>query len=313
MRVRDENGCTIYVATTGNDGGEGTPVAPYRNLLRATGVMRPGDTICVRQGTYAGFTVGRVRGTATHPIVVRPFGADRVVLDGALRAGHIIACTDAPGYLTIEGFEITNSRFTPTGAPQNGIKCTCADRVPNQPANCVDWGGPLLLKNLHVHHVTYRGIQITVDDVSLIGNRVEHMGSTDGGYGLWLDGHRIHVKGNVISHTPAGGGIRALDPFSDGIIEGNTVFDTSGGQASAAAIEVRSGRRNIIRNNVIYGDTMRGIALSSVRDDLVYNNTIVGARIAGVIATGTDLVRNNIIMGSDRPVMGGGIGGEDSD
>jgi parallel beta-helix repeat protein len=303
-RVRDANGCTIYVAKDGADSKNGGLTDPYGTLLRAVRLMRPGDTICVRAGTYAGFTAGRLRGSAEHPMVIRSFPGERVVLDGAIRGGHIIGLSDAAGHLTIEGFELTNSRYDVNGGPQNGIKCTCDERVPGQPATCVDWGGPLLLRNLYVHHVTYRGIQLTMSDVTLIGNRIEHTGSADG-YGLWLNGYRFHVKGNTVSNSGAGSGITAHSPFSDSTIEGNILFDTSNGGASDAAIRISSGRRNIVRNNIIYGNTIGGIALSSVREDLVYNNTIVGARSVGVAATATDFVRNNIIIGSVRAVSGG--------
>jgi Protein of unknown function (DUF1565) len=46
---------TLYVATSGNDGADGSSATPWRTLQRAATAARTGDLIVVRPGRHAGF------------------------------------------------------------------------------------------------------------------------------------------------------------------------------------------------------------------------------------------------------------------
>lgn len=59
---------TLYVATTGNDANDGSLGAPWRTLQRAANLVRAGDQVIVRPGSYAGFNL-TTSGTAANPIL----------------------------------------------------------------------------------------------------------------------------------------------------------------------------------------------------------------------------------------------------
>src|SRR3954449_2628099 len=60
-----------YVSPGGNDSAAGSAAAPFKTLQHGSDVLKPGDTLIVGAGTYAGFTIGWDTpqvGTASAPI-----------------------------------------------------------------------------------------------------------------------------------------------------------------------------------------------------------------------------------------------------
>src|SRR2546428_4008825 len=47
------NATVYYVATTGNDANPGGQSQPFRTINKGVSILKPGDTLYVRQGTYA--------------------------------------------------------------------------------------------------------------------------------------------------------------------------------------------------------------------------------------------------------------------
>ncbi len=76
-------GQTYYVATTGQDSNPGTESAPFRTIQQAANVAQPGDTVLVHQGVYRETVTPAHSGTATAPILYRPYGNEHVVISGA--------------------------------------------------------------------------------------------------------------------------------------------------------------------------------------------------------------------------------------
>ncbi|RPI57496.1 MAG: hypothetical protein EHM55_01660 [Acidobacteria bacterium] len=72
-----------YAAPTAPASGEGTLSKPFTlsNALRSDRI-EPGDTLWIRGGVYSGAFVSELAGAPGAPIVVRPYGRERVVLDG---------------------------------------------------------------------------------------------------------------------------------------------------------------------------------------------------------------------------------------
>ncbi len=106
----------IYVAPSGADSNAGTATSPFKTLKKAVQSVAPGQTIFVRGGEYKNAEYGQswgsrtesslVRittpGTATQPIILRPFGNEYAKLTSDVTA---IAAQGAD-YWTIQGFEI---------------------------------------------------------------------------------------------------------------------------------------------------------------------------------------------------------------
>ena len=72
----------IFVSPDGT--GSGTLDAPYGSIQDAVDAASPGDTIFLREGTYAPEANIQVStsGTETAPISLRPYEGEAVVIDG---------------------------------------------------------------------------------------------------------------------------------------------------------------------------------------------------------------------------------------
>src|SRR4028119_1700781 len=74
---------TYVVATTGNDTNPGNASAPFRTLAKGVSVLKPGDTLLVRAGTYTGSKQleGIPGGTSwKKPVTIKAYPGERPVL-----------------------------------------------------------------------------------------------------------------------------------------------------------------------------------------------------------------------------------------
>jgi len=71
-------GKTYYVSPQGDDAGAGTREKPYMTIARAVGAAEPGDTILLREGTYAESVTVRRSGRPDAYITLRADPADSV-------------------------------------------------------------------------------------------------------------------------------------------------------------------------------------------------------------------------------------------
>lgn len=81
-------GPTKFVATDGNDVDEGTKEKPWRTLTHALRQLQPGDTLCLRQGTYYESVIIGLRATAEQPITIRSYPGELAIVDAGLREFH---------------------------------------------------------------------------------------------------------------------------------------------------------------------------------------------------------------------------------
>ncbi|KAI4595921.1 hypothetical protein KJ359_006560 [Pestalotiopsis sp. 9143b] len=87
--VSAARGASIYVSPTGT--GTGSQTAPYGSIQSAVNAAVSGDTIYLLAGTYSPTTNIQITksGTATSPITLRPYGSDKVIIDGEALPGLI--------------------------------------------------------------------------------------------------------------------------------------------------------------------------------------------------------------------------------
>jgi len=72
-------------AQNGKDTNPGSREEPFRTILRASLVARPGDTVLIRQGIYHEQILGGASGEKGAPITYEGVGRDKVILQGSLR------------------------------------------------------------------------------------------------------------------------------------------------------------------------------------------------------------------------------------
>ncbi|MEK6335953.1 MAG: hypothetical protein AABM67_13565 [Acidobacteriota bacterium] len=141
------SGCTWFVASTGSAFGDGSIKKPWSLEYIARGsiggfidqvppaAIKPGDDICLLEGTYRGLYRTAVNGTAAAPIRIRAYPGARVIIDDGTVYRDCVAnqpCIQPPDgraatftissrYTFVSGLEITNSNPDRTSARLGGI------------------------------------------------------------------------------------------------------------------------------------------------------------------------------------------------
>jgi hypothetical protein len=167
----DELGGTVRVVAA-NGGGD------FTTLQAAANVTLPGDTVLIRNGNYAPFTITR-SGTAGLPISYRAYPGERPVIVGAAGKHNILiqaaAGPAAPiGWLVLDGLEVASSTI-------EGIKAY----------NLHD----TTIRRCIVHHSYQNGVLIVGSHNILFERNTVHSGSHYDASGRYV-GHAIYATGN---------------------------------------------------------------------------------------------------------------------
>ncbi|MCW6005865.1 sigma-70 family RNA polymerase sigma factor [Micromonospora sp. CPCC 205371] len=102
----------VYVAANGSDAGDGSLGRPYATLAKAAAVVRPGQTIALRGGTYRPTEPVTIdtSGTPERRITLSNYRDERPVIDASQVPAEHWTVTHRGGYWTVQGLEIKNSR-----------------------------------------------------------------------------------------------------------------------------------------------------------------------------------------------------------
>ncbi|WP_327329695.1 sigma-70 family RNA polymerase sigma factor [Streptomyces sp. NBC_01208] len=104
-------GADIYLAPDGSDDGDGSRARPYATLGKAASVVRPGQTIALRGGTYRPTeeTSLTTDGTADRRITLSNYRGERPVIDASGVPAASWAVTQEADHWTVQGLEIRGS------------------------------------------------------------------------------------------------------------------------------------------------------------------------------------------------------------
>lgn len=328
--VATAHAATYYVATNGNDSNAGSQAQPFKTIQKAVGVVRAGDTVMIGAGRYPAFVLRNINGTSVAPITFK--GDPGAIVDRNLSGDNVLRNIEFYGgsYITIDGLELTDSDTGPgptscigveNGAGRGGIKF-------NSSSAGGPWAHHLILTNLNIHDLRGTAVIGNLDYLQFINNHVYNNGGKGKGwailpeaYGTYLKGSHIVIRGNVI-HGHSGNGIRTGNPpdeyLYDSIIENNISYNNGGtwshprgayGSADFSCEPVTGGdgivlwygERNIIRNNVIFGNVGYGIRVHGT-NNTVYNNTVYKNQATGLYCYEGEntVVKNNISYLSGR-------------
>lgn len=161
----------FYVSPTGKATGNGSISAPwdFKTLLAAPVMVKPGDTIWMRGGTYAMQTPAefwsKLSGTSSAPILVRRYPGERVVVDLKSMASSFFVYGS---YTWFWGLEIMS-----TGIP----------RSTSEPG---PWS--ILNSSIDVHGRGIKFINCYIHDLS-------------SGLSLWSDSIDSEAYGNIVYHV----------------------------------------------------------------------------------------------------------------
>ena len=204
---------TYYVATNGDDNNPGTEAQPWATITKAANTLVAGDTVYVKEGTYAEIVRPVNSGTEGNYITYMAYPGHTVIndLDGIRTnfwdAGFV---TTAKSYIKVSGFQIKNS----TGgfgllAQENSHHIIFEN---NYTYNSYNSGigawdsNDIIIDNNEVELACNDGYQecISADNsynVEITNNHVHHSGpGSHGGEGIDVKygSHDVLVKGNYV-------------------------------------------------------------------------------------------------------------------
>ena len=113
---------SVYVAPNGSPSGKGTierPIDLATALSGKSSLIRPGDTVWLRGGTYRGSFTSNLSGVTSAAITVRQFPGERAIIDGAGTNKPTLTVNGA--WTIYMGFEITNSNSDRINTRPNGV------------------------------------------------------------------------------------------------------------------------------------------------------------------------------------------------
>jgi hypothetical protein len=272
-----DTGPDLYVSSSGSDSNDGSQGAPFRSILAASENARPGTTVHVAPGTYAGGFTTVANGSASAHITyvsATQYGAKIV---GAGTAGNECGWWNKGDYVDIEGFEIDGS-----GSQATSWRC-----------GFYGTGSYSTFQGNKVHDI--------LTDSTAFANA---SANGQGGAGAEMDNYSGAVNGSIIGNIvynvgPAGLSsslVHGIYQIERGTVANNVVYNVVGN-----GIVTWHGARDIqIVNNTVVGARGGGILVgsgdsgssSTTGDYITVANNIVTNSISGISESGITGVHN---------------------
>ncbi|SCE10204.1 Right handed beta helix region [Streptomyces sp. DvalAA-14] len=250
--------------------GRTVPVSTAAQLTAALADARPGDTIKLADGTYAGQFTATVKATAAAPVVLT--GSAKAVLTSNGGNGYGLWLNGAP-YWQVKGITVANST--------KGIVMDASPHV--------------TLDGVSVHDIGYEGVHFrSGSDHGLIQNSDVHdTGTThpDYGEGVYIGSANsnwgqyagptgvdasdyVQVLNNTIGPNVAAEGIDIKEGTHDGVIRGNTLDGTGEKNQNSgdSTIDVK-GDNYVLDGNVVSNPYTDGFQVHNVYDPYGCGNT----------------------------------------
>lgn len=280
---------TLYVAPNGNDANSGrSSSAPLRTITQAAALVRPGDVVYMRGGTYPINVHFKTSGTAAQPIVWASYPGETAVLDGSDRArgsSQDRVWVDAVSFNHFVNFEVRNS-------PQQGIFVRDSNdnlfhgivTHGNNGSGIQNYSGN---RNRYEYIVTYDNFD-TVNGNGKVGEDAD---------GLGISAGDSNVISHVISYFNSDDGIDAWRSTNT-LIEHSISFDNGrGANGNGNGFKLGgNGEANytVARFNIAFANKATGFSQNSGRFITLYNNTAFGNSGSSFDVGSTVTLRNNL-------------------
>jgi hypothetical protein len=262
-------GCDKIASPNGSDArGHGSLRRPFRSFSRLARALAPGETGCLRAGTYG--TVNTLdeaarSGSQSARITIKPFAAEHVKLNGLLQIDG--------SYTTVSGFEIDGSN-TFYDHERSGTSCP----YPVSQGLKINGRGDVLEHNDYYQSVaSLRGNGIGIgwdapaDNTIIRYNRIHDVGQCMA-YDqiIYLaSGHGSQIYDNWLWGDPHGWGIQIYPAASGAHLWANVIDQAGSGFAlgGEAATSYNRIDHNVVMNSVglaqISDVKLRGVAISA--------------------------------------------------
>jgi hypothetical protein len=281
-----------YVSPTGNDTDDGSYNHPWATIQHADKLVRPGDTVLVRDGTYRGNVTLNSSGIAEHRITYKAQNKWKAKLVGIGTGDGSAVIRLGGGYTNIEDFDIT-------GSDANGI--------------ILAYTGTAAIFNKamgnYVHDL------ITPCD-SNSGTAIE-TGSGDNYAGISHNDMIGNVVANITPYNGCPGGHQASGLFAEtpsSTIANNIVINAGYGIQTWHAASNVTIYGNILLNNlrsitVGAGDSPYGVTndYSLVQNNIIYNSTRTAIAESGKTGPHNRYIDNLIFRGDTSIRLNNGL------
>lgn len=284
----------LYVSPKGSDSNPGSQSAPLKTILQASKLAKPGTTVHVASGTYAGGFKTSTSGTASAPITYlsdTKWGA-KIVASGS---GYI--WLNSGNYVTVAGFDMTG--------PQKTHGLVSAKWASTDP---VDSGHHFTAMNNYIHDMA-TGIcgsagALTVGSLTghsnIVGNVIRNISrSTQGScatqQGIYVSEPDTYVANNFISSVSAIG-IHQWHGATRSTIVNNTVIDCLWGilvGSGDSGMLPNGSQDNYVANNIVAYNATHGFheygrtSNNTYRNNLLFHNPQNIMNAGGNIVSGT--------------------------
>jgi hypothetical protein len=305
-----KTGKIYYISTTGSNSATCSETAPCATILHTFGnVMKLGDTVLVRAGTY---TEGEawfrdyMGGTTSAPKTIKRYPGEEVDLVNGDRS-----FSSSADYLTISGLNFKNGKGT-------GV-------FPRDGNDKPDHNGNKFIDNTFIGKIGYGAIDTHGSNHTLAGNVCRVEGSSQGtqGHCYYISyGENIKLLYNIGSGVP-GYPIHIYDQrrsdsgdfkriIKNVLIEGNILFGSPERSGMLISMDDEAGLGNnisdiTIRNNVFTASNHHGLVVGQritnlkIENNTFYENGLQGLYIAGHTGGGVSQnidITNNIFYQS---------------
>lgn len=299
--------CDRVASPTGSDAAAGTESAPFATAQKLIDALAPGDTGCLRAGTYSQWALvynGQLKfshgGTADALIRLTSFPGERARIEGIVVV--------PPTFLRPDGVTVDVAHVALSDLDIDGSGQAADPPVPDPPVtvqigapgvtlegnditnrrsgpSCLILGrygvtqvtGTVVRRNdihdcgmdtLHDHAIYVESVQ----GAQIVGNRLWN--AAGWGVHMYPDAQRTLVAHNVIDGNGRGVVFGGQPPYasSDDIVEHNAITNTTGGyniEAYWGGVPLGSG--NIARENCLYNGNPGNIASPSLGFDAIAN------------------------------------------
>ncbi len=298
-------GNVYYVSPKGSNTNSGKKSFPFKTIQKAATVVRPGDTVIVKDGVYkasAGASnlleIKRGGSTASGPVVFRSENKWGAKMDASGAVNHAININKDVSFVRIEGFEIMD-------APNAAIKFQNRNRKIEIIGNNIH--GSLGAAAISVHGAgTDRASELLVD-----GNFIHHNGDSlfrkpgQRGYddnnqnkdhGIYMSPASAIIRNNVFTHHEHGWAIQ----FSEGaenVSIYNNVFAHPNPNRNGYIMFWQTNKNIFVKNNIFFkprGHAIADHSLTATNIVIKNNLTTAASMTDGAMPSGV-ILGNNLL------------------
>jgi parallel beta-helix repeat protein len=294
---------TYYAATTGNDANPGTEASPFRTINRGVKVLKPGDILRVKSGTYAEALRNTIPGGTSwsSPVTVAAAPGHTVTIRPPAGSTNVLRFENLRKYIEVQGFILDGVNIT-----SDAIKITYGGSSNANAAHHIR------IRDCEVKNAASNGILVSggSDNNEFINLKVHDNGENDYEHGFYISSANNVVENSEV-YRNGGWGVHVYKSggtaVNNNIIRNNKIYDNGqAGNHRGVGIILASGSGNMAYNNLIWGNK-EGISVSlGASNSKVYHNTVYGNISGGIfIRSGSTnaQIRNNIAYGNGGPQL----------